>query len=131
MGELIAALVALLVPRADRCEVLQALDVVRAAAWASGDDGLLERVYAPGSGARDVDRLRRWRERGIEVHGMRAVRSTCRAAGVSDVEVVERLGASVAILPDGSRRALPQDGWDRRVVRLERVDGRWRVAAVR
>ena len=131
MGELIAALVALLVPRADRCEVLQALDVVRAAAWASGDDRRLEEVYAPGAGVPDVDRLRRWRERGIEVRGMRPVRSSCRPVGASDVEVVERLGPSVAVLADGTRRALPQDGWDRRVVRLEHVDGRWRIAAVR
>lgn len=130
MGELIAALVALMVPRADRCDTLGALDVVRAAAWSSTDEDALARVYGRGAGERDVLRLRAWGDRGVRVEGMRMVRSSCRPVGVSGVEVVERLGPGTAVLPDGSRRALPQDGWDRRVIGLERVDGRWRIVAV-
>lgn len=130
MGELIAALVALMVPRADRCETVAALDVVRAAAWTTADVTSLERVYARGAGEWDVARLRQWRERGVAVQGMRTLRARCRPLGAASVEVVERLGPTVALLPDGSRRALPEDAWDRRVIDLEVVDGRWRIAAV-
>lgn len=130
MGELITALVLLLAPRADRCEVLAALDVVRASAWASGDEVGLSRVYARGAGATDVATLRSWRARGIAVRGMRTVRATCTPAGASRVEVVERLGPAVAVLADGTHRALPQDGWDRRVIELEQLGGRWRIVSV-
>lgn len=130
MGEVIAALVALMVPGADRCDALAALDVVRAASWASGDEAALAQVYGRGAGEGDAARLRAWSEAGVRVEGMRTVRSRCRASGATVVEVVERLGPAVAVLPDGSRRALPQDAWDRRVIDLEMVDGRWRIVSV-
>ncbi|MFS0884813.1 hypothetical protein [Aeromicrobium sp. 179-A 4D2 NHS] len=131
MGELIAALVMLLVPRAEPCAVLGALDVVRAEAWSRGDPGLLAEVYAGEAGRADVARLTRWRERGIEVRGMRSVHAACEAAGPASARVVQRLGPTAAVLPDGSRRALPQDAWDRRRVELVQVRGRWRIARVR
>jgi len=129
MGDLLAALVLLLAPRADPCATLAALDVVRAAAWTTGDPELLRTVYAPGTGGEDVGRLEQWRERGIEVRGMAVQRAACHAAGPR-VTVTERLGPSEAVLPDGTRRALPHDGWDDRTVTLRWQGGRWRVAAV-
>lgn len=130
MGELIAALVMLMAPRADPCEVVGALDVVRAAAWVAADESVLERVYATGAGETDVARLRSWRDREIEIEGMRMVRARCRPLGATRVQVVERLGPTVAVLSDGSRRTLPQDAWDRRVIELRHQDGRWRISAV-
>lgn len=130
MGELIAAFVLLLAPLPDRCDALAALDVVRTAAWTTGDADLLGGVYDGGSGGADIARLRQWRQRGIVVEGMRTRRSSCRDVGADRVEVVERLGTTVAVLPDGTPRALPQDDWDRRTVTLVRTDGRWRIGAV-
>lgn len=130
MGELIAALVVLMVPVTERCDAAAALDVVRAAAWTSGDRVSLERVYAGRAGERDVARLRSWRERGVSVRGMRTLRARCRPIGATRIEVVERLGPTEAVLPDGSRRALPEDAWDRRILDLAWIGGRWRIAAV-
>lgn len=131
MGEWIAALVALAVPSTARCDALAALDVVRALAWTSGDRRLLAAAYAPGSGVDDTDRLRAWNERGIRVEGARTLRASCRDRGAHEVEVVERLGPTVAVLPDGSRQALPTDAWDRRVVALGHRGGWWRIERVR
>lgn len=129
MGELIAALVVLFVPAADRCDVLAAVDVVRAHAWAEADTAMLSSLYADDAGASDVAHLMAWRDRGITVRGARTIRASCHATG-SGLEVVERLGPMVAVLPDGSRRALPAGGWNRRTIELVH-DGRWRIARVR
>ena len=130
MGDLLAALVLLLAPRADPCDVLAALDLVRAEAWTRGDSGLLATVYEPEAGRTDVDRLERWRARGIGLRDMTTTRAACRRVDEATVRVTERLGPAVAVLPDGTRRALPRDGWDVRTVSL-RWTGRWRVTAVR
>ncbi|MFO6454059.1 MULTISPECIES: hypothetical protein [unclassified Aeromicrobium] len=131
MGELIAALVALAVPSTARCDALAALDVVRALAWTSGDERMLATGYTEGAGADDADRLRAWAARGIRLEGARTLRKSCRERGAHDVEVVERLGPTVAVLPDGSRQALPADAWDRRIVELGHRDGWWRIERVR
>lgn len=130
MGELIAALVALAVPSTGRCDALAALDVVRALAWNSGDAGLLAQAYAPGAGRRDAQRLEAWRQRGIRIEGARTIRASCRERGATEVDVVERLGPTVAVLPDGSRTTLPADAWDRRTVELGRRGGWWRIVRV-
>ncbi|WP_146825085.1 hypothetical protein [Aeromicrobium flavum] len=130
MGELIAALVALVLPATGRCDALAALDVVRAAAWTSGDERMLSHVYGPEAGRTDLARLDAWRERGVRLEGARTVRASCHDGGAGGVEVVERLGPTVAVLPDGGHRTLPADGWSRRVVTLEREQGRWRIARV-
>lgn len=130
MGELLAAFAVLLLPWAGRCDALAALDVARGAAWATGDAGLLASVYARGAGEDDVARLQAWRQRDATVQHMRMLRSSCRASGATTVEVVERLGPAVAVLADGRRRPLPEDGWDRRVIDLQHRDGRWRIVRV-
>lgn len=131
MGEWIAALVALAVPSTARCDALAALDVVRALAWTSGDERLLAAGYAPDAGGDDAERLRAWGERGIRLEGARTLRASCRERDAHAVEVVERLGATVAVLPDGSRQVLPTDAWDRRLVELGHRDGWWRIVRVR
>ncbi|MET1132717.1 MAG: hypothetical protein ABWX60_04780 [Aeromicrobium sp.] len=130
MGEWIAALVALAVPFTGRCDALTALDALRALAWTSGDERLLVRAYAPGTAGADVERLRSWRERGIAVEGARTVRASCRV-GATGVEVVERLGPTVAVFEDGTRHPLPTDAWDRRIVELAHRDGWWQIVRVR
>lgn len=130
MGELLAAFTVLLLPWAGRCEALSALDVVRAEAWSTGDAELLATVYARGAGEEDMARLQEWRERDATVEHMRMLRSSCRVSMATTVEVVERLGAAVAVLPDARRRPLPEDGWDRRVIDLQHLDGRWRIVRV-
>lgn len=131
MGEWIAALVALAVPSTARCDALVAVDVVRALAWTSGDERLLAAGYAPGAGGDDADRLREWSGRGIRLEGARTLRASCRERGAHEVEVVERLGPTVAVLSDGTRQALPTDAWDRRVVELSQRSGWWRIERVR
>lgn len=131
MGEWIAALVALAVPSTARCDALTALDVVRSFAWTTGDERLLAAAYAPAAGGDDTDRLRAWGERGIRVEGARTLRSSCRERGPHEVEVVERLGPTVAVLPDGSRQPLPADAWDHRIIELGHRDGWWRIVRVR
>lgn len=130
MGEWIAALVALAVPSTGHCDALAALDAVRALAWSTGDERLLARAYAPDAAAEDVARLRSWRERGIAIEGARTVRASCRDAAAG-IEVVERLGPTVAVLEDGTRHRLPADAWDRRIVELAHRDGWWRIVRVR
>ncbi|SKB09548.1 hypothetical protein [Aeromicrobium choanae] len=130
MGEWIAALAALAVPFTGHCDALTALDALRALAWTSSDEQLLARAYVPGTDEADVERLRSWRERGITVEGARTVRASCRV-GADGVEVVERLGPTVAVLADGTRRPLPADAWDRRIVEVAHRDGWWRIVRVR
>ncbi|MBC9225501.1 hypothetical protein GL325_04110 [Aeromicrobium sp. 636] len=130
MGELIAALVALVVPGTGGCDALTALDTVRTAAWTTADEGLLSGIYGSDAGRADVERLRAWHERGVTVEGARTIRASCRDRGAAGIEVVERLGPTVAVLPDGARRRLPADGWSRRTVDLEREGGRWRIVRV-
>ncbi len=127
MGELIAAFAMLFAP-VGPCDALEALDVVREHAWSTGDVALLADLYQGRAGAADVASLTAWDARGVTVQGARVVRASCRPTR-DGVEVVERLGPMVAVLPDGSRRALPTDGWDRRTVALVHA-GRWRIAAV-
>lgn len=129
MGELLAALVVTMVPVGHPCDVLAALDVVRSEAWSSGDIALLAGIYGPGAGAEDEARLRAWHERGITVQGMRMVHSACRRTGPTSVEVVERLGQAFAVLPDGDRRELPADSWNRHTIETQFV-GRWVISRV-
>ena len=134
MGGELFALLATLLPSASvaPCLVLDGLDLQRQVAFARAEPGLLDHVYAPGSAAGDADRalLADYRERGIRVEGARMIRRSCRAMDANRVHSVEKLGPAVALLPDGSRRALPQDRWDARVITLTFIEGRWRIAEV-
>lgn len=116
----------------DPLAVLHAWDDARALAWERGDLDALAALYEPGSraGAADVALLRRYRERGVRVSGVRmqvlAARAVVRSADRLRVEVVERFaGATVggAAVPGGTPVL--------RQVELRRHGNAWLVAEVR
>lgn len=107
----------------------------RASAWARGDPEALTALYAGGvaTGRADVERLRRWRERGLVVDGLttQILRARVRTFTGSrlSVEVTERVASAVARpVHEGARGrawALPRDGPDTSVVTMHRVGRRW------
>lgn len=118
--------------------VLDAWDVRRADAWATGDADRLAALYAEGStaGAADVALLTRYAERGLVVRGMRmqvlGVRVLTVRPRLVEVEVTDRLiGAVAARATDPTRgRALPADPATTRLLVLRRFDGRWQMSRV-
>lgn len=132
-------------------EALRTWDVARARAWARADLTALAALYAPGSaaGEADVAMLRRWRERGLAVAGLRTqvlgVRVLDAApsptGGPPDqlvLAVTDRLAGGQAVPVTGPRRGDPAlelptgDQPTERTVTLRRDDGGvWRVLEVR
>jgi hypothetical protein len=118
--------------------VLDAWDVRRAAAWATGDAEQLGALYTAGStaGAADVALLARYAGRGLVVHGMRMQVLRVRVLTVRprrvEVEVTDRLTGAVAarVTDPTSVRALPADPATTRLLVLRRVGGRWLMARV-
>lgn len=130
---------------------LRTWDSARARAWARADVDALAALYAPGSAAGEVDvaMLRRWRERGLAVAGLRTQVLGVRVLDVAPSElggppdqlvlaVTDRLAAGQAVPLTGPRRrdpalSLPSgDLPTRRAVTLSRDDGSvWRVVEVR
>jgi hypothetical protein len=116
-------------------EILRAWDAHRARAWARGDVHLLRARYTPGSVAGRHDRamLSAWTARGLVVRGLRtqllSVRPLAHTRSSWTLVVTDRLVGGVAV-GAGVRRPLPRDQATTRTVRLVRVHGRWRVAAV-
>ena len=116
--------------------VLHDWDQRRAAAWAGSDVAGLRALYTAGStaGAADVAMLRAWRERGLQVEGMRmqvlsvSVRADSRRRLV--LVVTDRLAAAVAV-GAGVRRPLPRDAVSTRRLVLVGSAGEWRMAQVR
>jgi hypothetical protein len=116
--------------------VLRAWDGRRAAAYRAGSAGRLLSLYTTGSvaGAADARLLRRYRDRGLRVVGMRtqvlAVRVLRSDRGHLRLRVSDRLVGAVAVR-GRQRQPLPRDAASGRVVGLVRAgDGRWRVASV-
>lgn len=113
--------------------VLRDWDRARARAWERGDPAALRALYVRGSpaGAADVAMLRRWRERGLRVRGMRmqvlGVRLQARGPHRVVVVVTDRLVGAVAV-PGGL--PLPRDQPTRRRLELRRVAGQWLLAEV-
>lgn len=113
-------------------EVLAEWDAERSAAWAAGDVSGLRALYTQGSvaGQRDVAMLRRWLERDLVVAGLQMQVLSLREVVHTDdrmvLDVVDRVvGGSVGGV------ALPVDAPSARTLVLRRVDGEWRVSAVR
>lgn len=113
--------------------VLRGWDRRRADAWAAGDPGVLARLYVAGSrtGRRDVSDLRRWRERGLRVTGLRqqvaALSLRRRSPGRLTVVVIDRTVDSVA-LGGPYRQGLPRSAWQAHRITLRRVGDTWLVA---
>jgi hypothetical protein len=116
-------------------EILRAWDARRALAWAHGDPHLLRAFYTRGSVAGRHDRamLRAWAARGLVVRGLRtqllSVRPLAHTEWSWTLVVTDRLVGGLAV-GAGVRRPLPRDQATTRTVRLVRVHGGWRVAAV-
>ena len=116
----------------DASEVLHDWDGRRAAAWAAGDPSALRRLYAPDSatGRADAAMLRRWRERGLRVEGMRMQLLDLEVRRATperlDLVVTDRLTGAIAVGP-GVRLPLPRDGVTTRRIVLARQSGVWRV----
>ena len=122
--------------RAEAVAVLAEWDRRRGAAWAAGDPDGLADLYAPGSraGRQDVAMLRRWRDRGLRVTGLRMQVLDVHADEADgprrELVVTDRLAGGEAV-GRRTRRLLPRDGWSTRRIVLERSDGTWRVVSVR
>ncbi len=125
--------------RASRDPAVAALstwDRRRADAWQRGDRVALRRLYVARSlaGRHDLAMLEQWRDQGLVVAGMRTqllnARVVVRRHNTLVVAVTERLVRATAVGP-GTRIRLPVSSPARREVTLRRLDGRWRVAAVR
>jgi hypothetical protein len=121
--------------RARALAVLHDWDRRRAAAWATGNEVALTRLYTARStaGSADAALLRRYLQRGVTVTGLRM--QVLRAAVFVDrprrvvVRVTERLTPRAARV--GTRSVLlPRDSAETHVVELRRIAGSWRVAAV-
>ncbi|HEX2174296.1 MAG TPA: hypothetical protein VHG70_00170 [Nocardioidaceae bacterium] len=117
--------------------VLALLDRRRARAYAALRPRLLRRVYAPGApvGRQDRALLRRYRERGLRVRGMRmrllALQVRDRRGDRVALVVRERLAAAT-VRGDGARGGPVADDVDVRLLVLRRVEGPgWRIDAVR
>jgi hypothetical protein len=126
-------------PRPDRsgpAAVLGAWDERRSVAWAEGDAGALERLYADGSGAgaADVRLLRDYVRRGLRVEGMTTqvlgLRVAARSPGRLELVVTDRVVGAEAV-GRGAPVSLPVDRPSTRRVALVRTGAGWVVAEVR
>jgi hypothetical protein len=116
-------------------DVLGEWDRSRAAAWETGGPRALAALYLPGSraGTSDVRALRRYRQRGLRVTGLRTQVLAWRVLDVGPQRVVVRLTdrvvGGVAVGP-GGRTRLPADRPSTRTLTLVRHEGRWVMARV-
>jgi hypothetical protein len=119
-------------------EVLHDWDARRAAAWATGDEAALSRLYTATSTAAiaDVAMLRRYSARGLVVRGLRmqVLRARVLVARPRrlELEVTDRLAAATAARAgdEGVRRRLPTDGPATRLLVLRREHGTWLMQTV-
>ncbi|HSS67536.1 MAG TPA: hypothetical protein VLK34_03220 [Nocardioidaceae bacterium] len=132
-----AAAVPRLTTSDDWQRVLERLDDRRASAWQAGRPAALHAVYTPSSPSLRADRamLAAYQARGLQPRGVRLV--------FSEVQLVSR-GPHMVVLAATDRLAtmrvrtaagvvvrLPADQPTAHVIVLRRVDGRWKIAAVR
>lgn len=119
----------------EQLRILHDWDRQRAHAWAEADRAALARLYRPGSdaGSRDLALLDSYRARGFRVVDLRmqitAIRTLVRRPRLLRIEVVDRLAGAVAIRGQ-ERHPLPSVLPSRRMLTLQRVDGRWVMVRV-
>lgn len=122
-------------PAVRAAAMLRAWDRARAEAWASGSVGALRRLYVGAAGAPDVRLLRAYLERDLRVRDLQvqvlALEVLHRGPGEWRLRVTDRLAGGTVVGVDGAREQLPRDRATTRALALRRVDGRWRMAAVR
>lgn len=117
--------------------VLNRLDDTRSDAFTRGRPSLLRRVYVPGSRPLRVDTrvLHAYVRRGLEVDSVQlqvtAVEPLRHTPTEAVLRVVDRLAPVRVRVPGGTWTALPRDRSTERVIRLRRVGGAWRIAAIR
>jgi hypothetical protein len=115
--------------------MLRAWDHRREAAWTRDDVAALAALYRPSSrtGRHDVRDLRRWRERGLRVVGLRQqvreLRVRVETSRRLVLTVTDRTVNGIAV-GHGRRTALPASTWARHRIRLLRAHGRWQVVEV-
>ena len=113
--------------------VLREWDARRAVAWAAGDLAALRSLYVAKStaGERDVARLARWLDQRLRVGRLEMqvlrVRVLDERRGVLRLAVTDRIAR--AETTSGLR--LPGDAPSTWRITMRRVDGEWKVAAVR
>ncbi|MGN0064063.1 MAG: hypothetical protein ACI379_07450 [Nocardioides sp.] len=116
--------------------VLAAWDDRRAAAWASGDAGALEALYAAGvpAGRADVAALEQYRARGFVVVGITSQVTAFRVVKETDarvvVEVTDRVVGARAVAGEAST-PLPRSRPVARRITLVQTHGTWVVSAVK
>ena len=117
-------------------EALAEWDSRRAEAWAAGDVSALRELYVAGSptGREDVRMLSAYADRGLRVVGLTtqvlALEVLEESAGALVVRVTDRVVGGV-VSGKGTSAALPHDRATTRTVTMRRVEGVWRIAAVR
>ena len=113
--------------------VLREWDRRRASAWAAGDVADLRSLYVPGStaGERDAACLSRWLDQGMRVRRIETQVLRVRVLEERRDGVVLAVTDRVARAETTSGLRLPADAPSTWRIRMRRVDGEWRVAAVR
>ncbi|MCW2835878.1 MAG: hypothetical protein JWN68_3831 [Nocardioides sp.] len=117
-------------------DVLAAWDSRRAEAWATGDVEALRELYVAGSptGRADVRMLSAYVARGLHVEGLTtqvlAWRVVDEAPDALTIRVTDRVVGG-AVVGEGTSTLLPRDRASTRTMVLRRVDGDWRMWAVR
>lgn len=118
------------------CLVLGGLDSVRTEAITSARPERLLDVYADDALlVRDADAAEAYLARDLQVQGAAMERISCAVAERTDtsitLDVVDRLGPTWVVTPDGERRVLPRDQPTRRTLVLGRTPYGWRLAGSR
>ncbi len=132
----LAAVASLVAPDRVCCDgLLGGLDHIRAEAFATSDQALLDHVYAPRSTARTADAavIRAYERRGAHVTGADLIVMSCQvddvAASRVRLAVIDRLAPARVVWADGTSRALPRDLPTRRTVTLVHTSEGWRIAS--
>lgn len=117
--------------------MLHRWDERRRHAWSAQDPGALRRLYTVGSaaGRADLRLLAGYRASGWRVTGLRMQLLSIRVRGERDtalvLEVRERFAGGTVRSTGGRAARLVAGAPARRLLRMRRVEGRWRMASVR
>jgi hypothetical protein len=117
--------------------ILERLDDRRGRAWQAGRPAALRRVYTPSSPTLRADSamLAAYQDRGLQPRGVRleftAVQLVNRGPAMVVLAATDRLAPMRVRTAAGVVARLPSDQPTAHLIVLRRVDGRWKIAAVR